>query len=591
MRTWDAARDPFWRAVPELLLFQIVSKGILLFAMTLLREVTGLLLWNMGRPAFSNWDLPFILRSWQGWCLVACSFLLLAVYTALDVNAMVLLSDRILKGEAVRPLPLLRTALRKISAYRRIFGLFALLVTSLGAPLAGSMFGLSLTSTFTVPEFIVTVIRRRALTYAIYLLMLVLLAVFVFFHLFFFHGAVLDGKDLRKAAADSIKLVRENRRRLFSRLLLFLLRWAALAAAVIVLIGLFPGWALRKAALPLYLYHAGIIFFTLLFCLAFILYALLFICFSWMKLTVLYYRLRGEKISICPPETSLRRLSETALLTLAVILAVSFAGASHFDRNFPGVDDEGIIAHRAGGTLGAENTVESLRKAVEIGADGAEIDVQRTKDDQLIVVHDRTFQRYCGVKKKPSDLTLEQVRKLRIADPRRPWQEGEPFATLDEMLDDAKGKIHLYIELKGESADLDMADDVVRMLREKDMLTEATIISLKYGLILNLEKRYPDVDTGYLCYYSFGMTEDLSCNIVLMEQGAATRANIRKIHAAGKKAGVWTVNSFNNMITYIGSGADVIITDQVKDAENVRKMISAHNDEARVIAAILGFLG
>lgn len=234
MRDRDAARYPYWKAVPKLLLFQIVSKGILLLAMTLLREVTGFLLWNMGRPLLSNWDLPFILRSWQGWCLVACGFLLLAVYTAFDVNMMVLLSDKVLKGEAVRPLPLLHTAARKLSAYREIFGLFAILVMAFGVPHACSIFGLSLTSTFTVPEFIVTVIRRRVLTYAIYLTLLILLAVFVFFHLFFFHGVVLDGKDLRKAAADSIKLVRENRRSLFSRLLLFLLQWAALAATTYV---------------------------------------------------------------------------------------------------------------------------------------------------------------------------------------------------------------------------------------------------------------------------------------------------------------------------------------------------------------------
>ena len=78
------------------------------------------------------------------------------------------------------------------------------------------------------------------------------------------------------------------------------------------------------------------------------------------------------------------------------------------------------------------------------------------------------------------------------------------IATLEEILNTAKDEIKLYIELKGKSAGMQMANDVYQMLGERNMVNQVRIISLNANLITQVEKTYPDVETEYLCYIAYG---------------------------------------------------------------------------------------
>ena len=66
------------------------------------------------------------------------------------------------------------------------------------------------------------------------------------------------------------------------------------------------------------------------------------------------------------------------------------------------------------------------------------------------------------------------------------------IATLEEILNTAKDEIKLYIELKGKSAGMQMANDVYQMLVERNMVNQVRIISLNANLITQVEKTYPD---------------------------------------------------------------------------------------------------
>ena len=97
----------YYRAVPGILQYQFISKIAFGLLMMGLKKFGGFLLWNVGRPAFTSGDLPYLLRSWQGWFLIVLGYLILCLYTAFDINATILLSDRILKGEKVKALKLI----------------------------------------------------------------------------------------------------------------------------------------------------------------------------------------------------------------------------------------------------------------------------------------------------------------------------------------------------------------------------------------------------------------------------------------------------------------------------------------------------
>ena len=80
-------------------------------------------------------------------------------------------------------------------------------------------------------------------------------------------------------------------------------------------------------------------------------------------------------------------------------------------ENFRKKDRCLVWAHRGASGYAPENTLEAFKKAVEMGADGVELDVQLTKDDQMVVIHDELIDRTSDGRGWVKDMTLEELRK------------------------------------------------------------------------------------------------------------------------------------------------------------------------------------
>ena len=576
-------------AIPAILAYQLVSKLVFFAVMWLYRQLTGLLLWNLDRPAFTSGDLPYLLRSWQGWLLILCGFLALLIYTVFDVNATILLSNKVLRDERIRALPLLREALLKMRRFGSTHGLLVILYVTLLAPLAGAAFGVSLTTDFTVPEFIVQFINESAVLHILYSIAILILGIVGIVYLFTFHFVLLRDNDARTAMRSARKLMRGNWKAFLKNYLLFLLKalmiFAAILAAAYILPLVLSGLFVKGE----YAYHVLVIFFTGLWGLAVLVYAALFLQFQMMELTVLFDRFTEAEPDYIPPGKKRHyAVYSGAGAVLVLLLAVSLLAAVDFDTAFPAFSDVKVIAHRGGGTLGNENTVLSLERAIEHGASATEIDVQRTADGYYIINHDTTFERCCGVDKRPGEMTLAEIKTLEVVNAQDPLAPTAEVATMEEILDAAKGHLTVYIELKGESADHQMADDIYRMIVERGMQDECMFISLSYELIDYIETTYPEMRTGYLCYFSFGNIGDMNCDALLLEAETATQANVDKIHTAGKEVNVWTVNTLDGMTRFMTSDVDGIITDEVAQAELVRSILTERSDSARVLQYLYG---
>ncbi len=100
------------------------------------------------------------------------------------------------------------------------------------------------------------------------------------------------------------------------------------------------------------------------------------------------------------------------------------------------------VGHRGAKAYAPENTLASFRKAIEIGVDAIELDVRKTKDGHLIVIHDADVKRTTNGKGLVSELTLEQIKSFNAG-------EGERIPTLQEALDFLDKKVKVLIELNG----------------------------------------------------------------------------------------------------------------------------------------------
>ena len=98
-----------------------------------------------------------------------------------------------------------------------------------------------------------------------------------------------------------------------------------------------------------------------------------------------------------------------------------------------------IHAHRGVTTKAPENTLAAAREAIAAGADYLETDVQLSKDDVLVVVHDSDFSRLGGVAKKVWDLTYDEIRAIPLGGGRPEFPEFTP--TFDALLAETKGRI------------------------------------------------------------------------------------------------------------------------------------------------------
>jgi glycerophosphoryl diester phosphodiesterase len=178
-------------------------------------------------------------------------------------------------------------------------------------------------------------------------------------------------------------------------------------------------------------------------------------------------------------------------------------------------------------------------------------------------------------------MTMAEIENLRTED-------GETVPTLEELLTEAHADhIKLYIELKGDTADEKMVDDVVAMIREKGMTDETAVISLKYDVLNYCETAYPEIETGYLYFLAYGDTTKLNVDDLIIEESLAGDETVSAIHAAHKKAMVWTVNSPDALERQLSGRADGIITDSVKEAADEKKRLAERTDRERIIDGIL----
>lgn len=567
---------PYLQAVPDFLRYQLITGSILYVIVRALKLAFRSLLASAGKVALTSSDFLFIISSWQGILLLIIALLLVSAYIIFELNGLIILSRKMMNGEDIRVLEVIKETVLCVRRFLDPKSILLIIYIAVLAPVVGVNISISLTRYLYIPTFISSVIDATPTYLIIYMLVMIVLFLLYFFYCFTMHGMILDDLSFDDAMGNSRKLVRDN----WKNLIWQHIRFAIIPVIILVLIYLI-------VTIGPYLYmfrNGGDIEATRRMAIIIILSGTILTATITMYLSPAYiimmtrlyesYRLR-KKVSY-----PIRRRRSHFLLLTALLLIIGFIiffasiGTAYFNDIFIEKNDVMIIAHRGGGNEGNENMISGLEKAYSLGAYGSEIDVQRTSDGYYVVNHDATFERVAGVNRKPSQMSLEEIRKISV--------NGERIPTIEEMLEASHDRVILFIELKGDTADHRMADDIIRLIDEYDMKDEAVLISLKYDLIDYIENSYPDVQTAYLTFVSVGDIAGLNCDYIGLEEETATVQNINAIHGNDKKVLVWTVNEEASQRYFLLSSADGIITDNVSQANEMKKMLRERDDILRI---------
>ena len=573
---------PYFQALPDIFNYQIVTKIILGAWIFLLGRIFQVLLKSSGRVAMTSGDWKFLFTTWQGLLILLLGFLSMFISVAIDLNSKIVISSNILTGKKESVIDSIKEGFRAVRSLINLQGIIICIYIALIAPILGIGLSITLTEGLYIPTFISAVIKDSILYSALAGAAVVLFLCFGIANLFVLHGIVLDKMKIKDASLQSRSLMKSNWKDYLKQNIIYILLIAVIIAVAAIICLFLPLKLIELLSLPgtvsryltIFFVIAGVILSSLVDLFGTPLYLL--------KMTQLFFSYRqGSEFEFKEkeiPEERKRKYTTAAVVLLAVVIIAVFIVNKNFDQMFPTDTNVKIIAHRAGGNEGRENTLSGLETAWKAGAYGSEIDIQRTKDSNYVLNHDATFKRVAGDSRKPEEMTLREIRKLSI--------DGEPIPTFEEMLISSKGRMILFTELKGNTADQKMADDSVALIKQYHMEDECVLISLNYDVIDYIETTYPEIQTGFLTFASFGNTAGLNCDYIALEEESATTDAIKAIHDAGKKVLVWTANEKKSQKHFMCTEIDGLITDNVTQAVGLVTELENRSDLDRMVDKI-----
>ena len=223
-----------------------------------------------------------------------------------------------------------------------------------------------------------------------------------------------------------------------------------------------------------------------------------------------------------------------------------------------------IMAHRGYSAKAPENTLPAFQKCIDEDFTAAELDVQMLKDGTIVVLHDDNLERTTGVNNNVWEVTYDEIKDL---DNGRFFDEeyaGTTIPTLDEVIKLAKSgrnKLYLNIEIKRTGHDEGIEQKIIDIILANDFLNNCDITSQDYETLVAVRAANPQILTAYTSVIGIGDIETLdAADIISINETFATYENIERIHRAGKRVFVWTVNEEDTMEELITLNVDAILT-------------------------------
>ncbi len=260
-----------------------------------------------------------------------------------------------------------------------------------------------------------------------------------------------------------------------------------------------------------------------------------------------------------------------AKLAIALFAGVAVAGISGawLLKGIKTTDEITIVAHRGAAGKAPENTLAAINQAIEDKTDWVEIDVQETVDGEVVVIHDSDFMKLAGKQIKVWDATLAQMGDIDIGSWFDPSFSQQRVPTLKQVLEVARDKANVVIELKYYGHDKKLEQRVVDIVEEAGMVKQTAIMSLKYDALKKVRALRPSWNIGLLSATAIGDLTGLDADFLAVAMGMASGGFVRRAHEVGKQVFVWTVNDPISMSRMMSLGVDGIITDEPEMARQV----------------------
>lgn len=267
-------------------------------------------------------------------------------------------------------------------------------------------------------------------------------------------------------------------------------------------------------------------------------------------------------------------------LRLAAFAAAAMGGAVAVCAPCPGRAESDpraaspfhVIAHRGASAEAPENTPPAFERARALGAEEVELDVQLSRDGEVVLFHDDDLAEKTDLAGRVRDHDAEALRRADIGSwydathpeaPRR--YAGTGLATLAEVFDRFEDAFHYHVEIK--SAEPELPDRVLALAVARNLASHLTVTSFQVEQLLRVRRAAPHVRTAWLLedpgrgVAAIDRAAREGFHMVAFRAAELTRELVERAHARGLEIRAWKVRSGEEMERVIRLGANGMTID------------------------------
>ena len=211
------------------------------------------------------------------------------------------------------------------------------------------------------------------------------------------------------------------------------------------------------------------------------------------------------------------------------------------------------IGHRGAAGHAPENTLFSIQRAIELGVDIVEVDVRRTRDGELVLLHDQRVNRTTNGGGRIGDLSFEEVRRLDAG-------SGQAIPSLREALELVRGSVQLMIELKEPG----IVPEVMNLIEDCHSNQEVILASFHHPALIEVRRLQSSARTLALIDrvpVNLDFAKNAEFTHVGVNIGSVTEEFVRSVHRANYQLFVYTVNDERDIRRLSEMSVEGIISD------------------------------
>jgi glycerophosphoryl diester phosphodiesterase len=221
-----------------------------------------------------------------------------------------------------------------------------------------------------------------------------------------------------------------------------------------------------------------------------------------------------------------------------------------------------VIAHRGDSSNAVENSLEAIHRALSLPVDMIEIDIRKSRDNDLFVMHDKLTGRTAGKNINIERATSDAIGRIRL-------NNGEPIPTLTDVIKAVAGSAGLNLEIKSDGAGLLAAEYFASSGYDGYVL----LSSFKEAEVLAVRRALPSMPTSII--FDVFTARDVPSykeqgyRIISLRKKTVSEKLVATCHEQGIDVYVWTVDDKEEMQKFISWGVDGIYSNKPAVLKNI----------------------